>query len=192
MKRASLPLAAAIALASLVATAPAAAPAPDTYRIVPGRSIGGVALNALSGQAKRAWGPTRGECAAHPFLARVRRCTYLVNGRNERRGGGHFSFPSGSPSRVFAVEIRVGIAGGAPNFNTPMTRFVTRKGIRLGSRLSKVRTAYPGGVLYPGSAYAISRQDPQTGINYDTWFYVRNGRVVTISIEKFNLAPPPE
>jgi hypothetical protein len=146
-----LPIAALLSLA-LVLAVPFAAQAtlPNTGNtlIVPGKSLGGVALGSSANKVKKAWGK-----AFH--------CPYqcLYQGKAPKGGTaatasvllenpGANPTPVASKARVWTVFINVGdnLVGTKlkPNFNTPLTRFRTAKGIGIGSTTSQLKHAYHG------------------------------------------------
>jgi hypothetical protein len=117
-------------------------PKPTTTLIVPGKSIGGVALGANAKSVHKAWGKTK-EC--------VEACIY-EGGKNgdespataaalleEPASGGAFTV-----GRIFieAGEKRVGNEI-EPDLDTPLVEFKTSKGIGLGSSIGEVQRAYP-------------------------------------------------
>ncbi len=127
---------------ALPASAHAALPKPSTTLIVPGKSIGGVALGTNAQAVQKAWGKTR-EC--------VEACIYegAKNGDEtptdasvlleKPAGGGALTV-----GRIFikAGEKRVGTEL-EPDFDTPLSEFKTSKGIGIGSSVGEVQRAYP-------------------------------------------------
>lgn len=135
----------AVLLATLALALPAAAqaglPKMSNTLIVPGKSIGGVALGGSLSAVTKAWGPNKaceyqclyeGKAAAGetPSLGSV-----LLETKS-----------SGGPGKVWMVFINVGEKPSGdklvPNFNTPLTRFKTAKGIGLGSKVTELKQAY--------------------------------------------------
>jgi hypothetical protein len=133
----------AILALALPASAGAALPKPSTTLIVPGKSIGGVALGATASKVKKAWGNTK-DCEFQ--------CVYEggKNGDETATNAGVLleSPASGSgPAKVWRVFLTVGQkkVGNElkPDFNTPLDEFTTSKGIGIGSKISEVQKAYP-------------------------------------------------
>jgi hypothetical protein len=140
-----------IALA-LPAAAQAGLPKTSNPLIVPGKSIGGVALGGSLASVTKAWGPNK-ECEYQ--------CLYTVKvGPTESAALGSALLETGAksgPNKVWEVFIDVGQTNTGtnptPNFNTPLTRFKTAEGIGLGSKLSELKQAYHGmkkQVVIPG------------------------------------------
>jgi hypothetical protein len=128
---------------ALPATAGAALPKPSTTLIVPGKSIGGVALGATAGTVKKAWGNTK-DCEFQ--------CVYEggKNGDETAANGGVLLEEPASkkgPAKVWRVFLTVGQKKVGdelkPDFNTPLDEFTTSKGIGIGSKISEVQKAYP-------------------------------------------------
>lgn len=134
-------LGAVLALA-LPAAAGAALPKPSTTLIVPGKSIGGVALGATASSVKKAWGNTKG-CELQ--------CVYEGDKHGDETaasGSVLLEEPaSGSgPAKVARVFLTVGQKKVGdelkPDLNTPLSKFKTSKGIGIGSTIGEVQRAY--------------------------------------------------
>lgn len=140
--RIAVVLGAILALA-LPATAGAALPKPSTTLIVPGKSIGGVALGATATKVKKAWGNTK-DCEFQ--------CVY-EGGKNGDETATNADVlleePASKkgPAKVWRVFLTVGQKkvgeNFKPDFNTPLAEFKTSKGIGIGSKISEVQSAYP-------------------------------------------------
>jgi hypothetical protein len=134
----------AILALALPASAGAALPKLSTTLIVPGKSIGGVALGATASAVKKAWGNTKScefECAYEGGKHGDETATNAgVLLENSASGKG--------PAKVWRVFITVGQKKVGdepkPDFNTPLTEFETSKGIGIGSTIGEVQKAYPG------------------------------------------------
>lgn len=129
---------AAVALAlALPAAAQAALPKTADTLIVPAKSLGGVTLGSSATAVTKAWGKNKA-------------CEYqcLYEGKNSGELGSVLleSNSSGGDYKVWTVFIAVSetIVGSTPkpNFDTPLTRFKTSKGIGLGSTAGELRGAY--------------------------------------------------
>ncbi len=132
---------AALALA-LPAAAQAGLPKTTDSLIVPGKSIGGVALGGSPASVTKAWGPNKA-------------CEYQCLYQGKAGAGESPSLASvlleskanGAPGKVWMISINVGekTAGSKliPDFTTPLTRLRTIKGIGLGSKLTELKQAYP-------------------------------------------------
>ncbi len=143
---------------ALPASAQAGLPKTSNTLIVPGKSIGGVALGSTVASVTKAWGTNK---------ACEYQCLYQGKaGATETPSLGSVLLESkaeGLPLKVWMVFINVGEqTGGAkvvPNFNTPLTRFKTAKGIGLGSKASELKQAYPAAkkdAIVPGvTVYTI-------------------------------------
>jgi hypothetical protein len=86
-----------VALAALVATASAAAAPPRAGVVVPGKTLGGLALGATRDQVRAAWGPRFGVC---------RDCqepTWYFNFRPFEPQGAGVSFRKGRAVALFTV-----------------------------------------------------------------------------------------
>lgn len=128
----------AVALALVLpAAAQAGLPKTGNTLIVPAKSLGGVTLGSSAAAVVKAWGKTSS-------------CTYqcLYEGKNVGELGSVLleSDAGGQNYKVWSVFIAVSqpIVGSTtkPNFNTPLTKFKTAKGIGLGSSLKDLRQAY--------------------------------------------------
>ena len=131
----------ATAALALPAAAQAALPKTTNTLIVPGKSIGGVALGGSVASVTKAWGPNKTceyqclyEGKAGPTESAALGSTLLETGAK------------GGAAKVWEVFIDVGQndtgTNPTPNFNTPLTRFKTAKGIGLGSKVSELKQAY--------------------------------------------------
>jgi hypothetical protein len=127
---------------ALPAAADAALPKPSTTLIVPGKSIGGVALGANAKSVQKAWGKTK-EC--------VEACIY-EGGKNgdetATRAEVLLEEPAaGGPSKVGRIFIEAGIKRVGTELvrdpDTPLVEFKTSKGIGIGSSIGEVQRAYP-------------------------------------------------
>lgn len=134
----------AVAALALPAAAGAALPKASTTLIVPGKSIGGLALNFTAAQVQKAWGHTK-EC--------IYQCSYegLEHGDETapRAGASLERSASGKgPAHVWNISMEVGQKkvgqNFVPDFNTALTQYKTAKGIGLGSSIAEVQRAYPG------------------------------------------------
>jgi hypothetical protein len=137
---------------ALPAAAQAALPKMSNTLIVPGKSLGGVALGGSTASVTKAWGPNPAceyqclyEGKVGPTESAATASALLEAGA---KGGGN---------KVWEVFIDVGQTNTGtnptPNFNTPLTRFKTAEGIGLGSKVSELKRAYHGlkkQVVIPG------------------------------------------
>lgn len=127
---------------AIPAGAQAALPKASTTLIVPGKSIGGVALGADAKSVQKAWGKAK-EC--------VEACVY-EGGKNgdetPATAGAVLEEPAGGGAltvgRIFIEtgERRVGKEI-EPDLDTLLSEFKTSKGIGLGSSIGEVQRAYP-------------------------------------------------
>lgn len=125
---------------ALPAAAQAALPKTTNTLIVPGKSIGGVALGGSTASVTKAWGsnPT---CCLYTEKVGPTESAALGNALLETGA-------QGGASKVWEIFIDVGEnntgTNPTPNFNTPLTRFKTAEGIGLGSKVSELKRAYHG------------------------------------------------
>ena len=121
-------LAAAVAQASL--------PRATSTLIVPGRSIGGVAMGSSVDKARAAWGPGS-TCAI--TAAGDGTCSYLDD---VQASTGRASFTA-TGNRIVQVFVYAPYDGAARAYKLtgPLTTFHTAKGIHIGSAAAKVRRA---------------------------------------------------
>jgi hypothetical protein len=137
---------------ALPAAAQAALPKTTNTLIVPGKSIGGVALGGSVASVTKAWGANK-TCEYQ--------CLYEGKaGPTESAATGSALLEAGAKggaNKVWEVFIDVGQNNTGttptPNFDTPLTRFKTAKGIGLGSKESELKRAYHGlkkQVIVPG------------------------------------------
>jgi hypothetical protein len=100
-------------------------------------SIAGVALGQSVGAAKRAW---KGDVTCRP-QGDAAACKW-----GSATKGGHLSFSYARGINVILQTSIVATARHGQNiFRKPLTTVKTTKGIGLGSKLSAVKRAYPGG-----------------------------------------------
>jgi hypothetical protein len=168
-------LSVALALA-LPAAAQAGLPKTTDTLIVPAKSLGGVTLGSSSTAVTKAWGKNK-------------QCEYqcLYEGRNPGELGSVLleSDANGASYKVWSVFITVSetIVGTTtkPNFETPLSRFKTSKGIGLGSSQKDLVAAYHGlKKLGAGSGvFAYTLKGPRESF---TSFTVNRGRVSSIGV----------
>jgi len=154
-----VPLLAACLLA-LAAPAAAAAP-PSTGLLVPGRSLGGLALGATEAQVEAAWGRAYGRCRS------CARETWYFN---------YFAFqPRGA-----GVEFRRGRVAAIFTLYEP-TGWRTRVGLELGDPVARVTSTY-GSLTRTecGGYYALVL--PRRGAV--TAFYVLDGRLWAFGLSR--------
>jgi hypothetical protein len=127
-----------LAVLALPAVAAAGLPKTTDTLIVPAHSLGGVTLGSNAKQVMAAWGKTA-NCETQ--------CVY--DGKNSGELGSVLLQTSneGATFQVENVYITVAeITKGSktePDFETPLTRFKTAKGIGLGSTKAELKRAYP-------------------------------------------------
>lgn len=134
-----------VAALVLPAASSASFPKTDEPLIVPGESIGGVAIGDKPTQAEHAWGEDRGNCSG----VATGGCTYSRTGAFPL-GAAYFGWSSGDDGfprsfrSVDSVSITLGTdPDGDYVFDTKLTKFRTKKGIGLGSKKGAVKAAYP-------------------------------------------------
>lgn len=181
-------IAAALALALaliLPATAGAGLPKAKTTLIVPGKSIGGVALGANAKSVEMAWGKPKAKCEFQ--------CLY----EGPRKGGGSAATASvgleekskGRPPKVWIINLNAGSKlvhkELKPDFDTPIANFKTSKGIGIGSSLGELKHAYHGLKKYPipGEEKGSGFYELKGGGQKATTFAVAESRVQTITVE---------
>lgn len=167
----------AIVAFALPAAAQAALPKTNDTLIVPAKSIGGVALGSSPTAVTKAWGKNA-ECEFQ--------CLY----EGRRHTGETPSLGSvllekrGSAVKTWEIYIIVGQneegVQPKPNFDTPLTRFKTAKGIGLGSTAAELTRAYPGlkKQSSPGFTY-YTLEGPKESA---TVFSAPAGKITEISI----------
>jgi hypothetical protein len=135
--RALLVLTVALTVALPIA-AEAALPKPGDTLIVPAKSIGGVSLGSSSTEVTKAWGMNAA-------------CEFTCDYAGATKPGGIPAQAvanleqSGGAAHVATIYVEVGTTGGKspkPDFETPLTRFATSKGIHLGSTVKELIAAY--------------------------------------------------
>jgi hypothetical protein len=163
---------AALTLAALAATAPAAdakLPAGGGKTIVPGSSIGGVRLGMDAAAAVRKWGKG-GSCDA----AIGSSCRWAGS---MRQGSMRFDLTNG---KVSAIVIDAGQQPTTyePVYRGPITKWKTDRGVRIGTALrtvaKKYRKAQPDG---GGLALKSGKRT--------TYFSSSGGRTATITIQSY-------
>jgi hypothetical protein len=164
--RLRLLLAAAAVLAALLpATASAALPTPKTTTIVPGKSIGGVAVGMSVKRALAIWGP--GSLCTEATVQDS--CNWIGT---DRQGAASFNVVKG---KVVLITISTGRKGDDLIYAGPLQKWKTRKKVRLGVTAYAVFKAYPK-VHGSGSG-------PQLGSgNHTTTFQTSSGRIYQINV----------
>ena len=156
--------------------AQAGAPHPRSDLIVPGKSIGGVALGQTPANAKAAWGP--GFACPKPIGSAPLVCDWS-SPLKSALGDSAFEALHG---KVFNVQIGVGHKGDTPNFRTSITTFKTRKDIGLGSTEAALLVAYP--LLKKTPLYHVTQYTLDNGKIHTRFEVEDDGRVTAILIYK--------
>ena len=150
-------------LAGMPAAASATAPTPSSRLIVPGRSIGGVAVGQTFTRAKALWGPGA-ECFGSPFPGppgepEPRSCTWVVGPDGNL---GTASISGTTRDGVTAVDISAALGPDGLAVTSPLRALRTARSIGLGSSGRAVRRAYPRalrkvitGFAYPYVDYVL-------------------------------------
>jgi hypothetical protein len=169
---------------ALPAIAAAGLPQAKSTLIVPNKSIGGVALGATTSAVEKAWGKS-GNCEFD--------CIYEAARKSETElpSSGTVLLEEkkpGDPKKVWLITLRTGskVVNGKsiPNFDTPLTKLKTSKGIGLGSKASELARAYPkakrkgiaGGAYYyeitgpkeVATSFSFSETNKVIGINVES------------------------
>jgi len=151
--------------------AQAATPKLANKLIVPNKSVGALKLGQSAGSAKAAWG--NGSCLTSGL------CTF----GSRTSGSGGFaaytvtSLTEGTPKTVLSIILEAGPFGKKLNYNTPLAKFKTAKGIGLGSTKAQLLHAYPHLISEQANSYTI-RQSTLV----ETIFHLLGGRVNLINI----------
>ena len=163
----------------LAPAAPAALPRTGNTLIVPGKSLGGVNLGTTAGKVEKAWGKTAN-------------CEFQCLYQGTAPKGGTATMASvllestatGKTPTVWSVYVAAGnkLVGKnlKPNFDTPLTRFKTAKGIGIGSTGSQLTHAYHGMLKFKSGTTTIYTLKGKKQIQ--TQFSVVGGRVTSIVI----------
>ncbi len=152
---------AAVTAAALALAASAAAAPPSAGILVPGRSLGGIALGATKAEVERRWGRAYGVCSGCP------RETWYFN---------LFAFqPSGA-----AVEFRSGRVAAVFTLYQPQGWRTTR-GISLGAPAARVTAEYGALIRRECGGYAALVL-PGRGVT--TAFYVLDDRLWAFGLSR--------
>jgi hypothetical protein len=139
-----------LALLALAAPAGAAAKLPQKggKLIVPGSSVGGVKLGMTPEQAVKKWGKG-GSCDVTTVGAAS--CRYEGSAKN-----GRARFDIGRDGKVSRIVLTAGLkADGFASHKGPITKWHTKKGIKVGSALRRVLKVYPK-ATYDGNAVVLA------------------------------------
>jgi hypothetical protein len=140
---------AAIGATVVIATAVAAAAPPRAGILVPGRSLGGVALGATEAQVRAAWGDRFGRCRACPHP------TWYFNQRPFEPKGVGVEFRGGRVSALFTLWGPDG--------------WRSSRGLRIGDAAARIGTLHGPVIRVECGGYAaLTRMDGRTV----TAFYV--------------------
>ncbi len=178
--RVAVLLGAILALA-LPATAGAALPKAGNTLIVPGKSIGGVALGATAASVQKAWGATK-DCEFQ--------CVYEGSKHGDETAANAGVLleepPSGSgPAKVWRVFLTVGQKRVGndlkPDLNTALSEFKTSKGIGIGSTMGDVKKAYPGAKKEGGPGFAQYTLKGKKEIS-TTFAFSNSSKVTSVTI----------
>jgi hypothetical protein len=155
----------------LAAGAQAATPKLGNKLIVPNKSVGALKLGQSAGAAKAAWGA--GTCQT------VGLCTF---GSRTKGTGGFAAYTvtalnTGEPKTLLSIILEAGPIGKKLNFNTPLAKFKSAKGIGLGSTKAQLLKAYPQLITEQPNVY-ILRKTPLI----QTIFGLVGGRINLIQI----------
>jgi hypothetical protein len=146
--------AAALCLLVLALAGPAAAAPPTTGVLVPGRSLGGIALGATAAEVERRWGRAYGVC---------RGCTVTT---------WYFNYFAFQP-RGAGVELRRGrVAAVFTLYQPPGWR--TTRGLVLGDSVARVTSVYGALVRRECGGYAVLELPGRGAV---TGFYVLDDRL---------------
>lgn len=164
----------------LGAAGPAAAKIPHfgPKTIVPGQSIGGVAIGMTAAHAKAIWGrPDR----CQPAGRGVSWCQYLaLKDLGTVRLNEPFAGYYVRAGRVIAVELEEARNAVDPRVNRKVHEIRSRKHIRVGSSTGAVRRAYHIGPIGKGEA-GLSRYILHTRPRRCTLFYAPQKPYVTVT-----------
>jgi hypothetical protein len=167
-------------IAALAFPAAAAAGLPKTTDtlIVPAHSLGGVTLGANAKQVTTAWGKTA-SCETQ--------CVYDGSNSGELASVLLETSDEGATFHVANVYITVAeVTKGSktePDFDTPLTRFKTAKGIGLGSTKAELVRAYPAAKREGASVGGIlTFVLAGPGESRTTFTVGATGQVITIAV----------
>jgi hypothetical protein len=155
----------------LAAAAPAAEaklPPKGGKLIVPGRSIGGVKLGMKAEDAAKKWG--KGGSCDETTVGAVS-CRYDGSAKQ-----GTMRFEIGRDGKVSAIYMECAHkSDGTAIYKGPITKWHTKKGIRIGSSLRKVQKKYPKSQPDGGGLALTTRKST-------TFFASSGGRTYQIAI----------
>ena len=154
-----------VALISLAATSATAAAPPRAGLLVPGRTLGGVALAATPAQVTAAWGRRHGVC------------------RGCRERTWYFNYDRFDPQGA-AVEFRAGRAVALYTLWSPLG-WRTTKGLRLSDDAARITTLY-GALLRTDCSgyYALTLRSGHSAV---TAFYVVGEKVWAFALLRPNV-----
>jgi hypothetical protein len=164
---------------ALPVVAQAGLPKATNTLIVPAKSLGGVALGSSTSAVTKAWGKNK-KCESSGFS-----CVYEGKNSGELASAVLETANEGATYKVAAVFITVSetLKGTTltPDFNTPLTKFKTAKGIGIGSTMKELQRAYPKAKkdTLGGGFFVFALAGPGTSF---TEFQISHGGIKTIAI----------
>ncbi|MBS1891956.1 MAG: hypothetical protein JST59_11730, partial [Actinobacteria bacterium] len=168
-----------LALLAAPSVAGAALPTTTDTLIVPAKSIAGVALGASAKSVIKAWGKDEG-CEYQ--------CIYEgAAGKDETPSlaGVLLEKSAAGSAKVWSVYIDAGqsSAGGksVPDFDTPLSRFKTAKGIGLGATVGELKRAYRA-AKKEGSTVLFSYTLKGPKESATTFSFGAEGRIIGIAV----------
>jgi hypothetical protein len=142
------------AAAALSLAAPGAAAPPRTGVLLPGQSLGGLALGATQAQVRAAWGARHGTCRG------CRKPTWYFNFAPFEPEGAGITFQRGRAVAIFTLWAPPG--------------WRTNRGLKVGDDASRIATLHRGFVRVNCGTYHALTQNGRTAV---TAIYVHDEKV---------------
>ncbi len=157
-------------------------PTTKNKTIVPGVSVAGVKLGMSLSKAAKLWKDSEGDDNCFPGTPTETWCIFEIVRSSAQLNTGNISYTG--KKKVERISIRAPFtATEHPDFNTQVNKYKTKKGVRIGAPLGKLRSEFGKKLKRTGGANAYSSYEAKGPGKAITEFGLIGGRIERISIE---------